>query len=83
VRFAFFYFMKNEPERIRVAASEHAAYWRGLALPGYQGGPFVDRSGGMIVFEASSDEEADRFAAADPFRQEGLLERHWLKEWLA
>ena len=27
-RFAYFYFMKNEPDAIRRVAPEHAAYWR-------------------------------------------------------
>jgi uncharacterized protein YciI len=83
VRFAYFYFMKDEPDRVRGLAPEHSAYWHELALPGYLGGPFADRSGGMITFEALSDEEAGKFAAEDPFRREGLIERHWLKEWLA
>jgi uncharacterized protein YciI len=81
VRYAYFYFMKDEPERVREAAPRHAAYWRGLALPGYLGGPFADQSGGMITFEATSEDEVHRIAARDPFRQEGLMESHWLKEW--
>ena len=58
MRFAFVYFMKPEPERVRAIAPRHAAYWQGLALREYRGGPFADRSGGLITFEAESPEEA-------------------------
>jgi uncharacterized protein YciI len=81
VRFAYFYFMSDASQRVRGAASEHTAYWKGLGLPGYLGGPFADRSGGLITFEADSGEEAEELAARDPFRREDLLERYWLKEW--
>ena len=36
----------------------------------------------MITFQAGSDVEAERLLANDPFLLEGLLERHWMKEWL-
>ena len=60
----------------------HAAYWRDLGLRDYLGGPFADRSGGLIAFQADSGVEAERLVANDPFPAEGLLERHWMKEWL-
>jgi hypothetical protein len=81
MRFSYVYFMKPEPDRVRTVAVEHAAYWRGLALQAYEGGPFADRSGGLITFEHDSEREAEGLAADDPFRREGLLEHHWLKVW--
>ncbi|MGZ6695157.1 MAG: YciI family protein [Solirubrobacteraceae bacterium] len=73
--------MKSEPGRIRAVAAEHAAYWQGLELRRYLGGPFADRSGGLIIFEIDSPDEAEQLVAHDPFLREGLLERRWLKEW--
>jgi hypothetical protein len=32
MRFAYFYFMKPEPERVRAVAPRHASYWQGLDL---------------------------------------------------
>ena len=61
----------------------HAAYWRELALNDYLGGPFGDRSGGLITFSAESMAEAQRLVAGDPFVREGLIARHWVKEWPA
>jgi uncharacterized protein YciI len=83
VRFAYVYFMKPEPDRVRAVATRHAAYWQGLALRGYRGGPFADRSGGLITFEGESPEHAEQLVAGDPFLREELLERHWLNEWIA
>jgi uncharacterized protein YciI len=81
MRFAYFYLMRNAPDHVRAAASRHAAYWHELRLRSYLGGPFVDRSGGLITFEASSHTEAEKLVADDPFAQEDLVEQRWLKEW--
>jgi uncharacterized protein YciI len=67
---------------VRTVAPQHAAYWHGLRLPGYEGGPFADRSGGLITFEAESIEEAARIIASDPFVREALLETSAVKQWI-
>jgi hypothetical protein len=81
-QYVYFYFMKNEPEKICRIVPEHIAYWRNCNALGYKGGPFADRSGGMISFSAAVPEEAERLIAADPFVLEGLMDNKWLKEWL-
>lgn len=83
MRFLFFYVMKDAPDRVRAAAPEHARYWQGLGLRAYLGGPFADRSGGLITFEVDSGAEAERLVAHDPFLRGNLVEQHWVKEWLA
>jgi uncharacterized protein YciI len=80
-RFAYTYFMRHDPDRVRAAAPAHAAYWQRLRLPGYLGGPFADRSGGLILFETHEDSLARRFVDEDPFVREDLVERTTLKEW--
>ncbi len=60
MRFLYFYLMTDAPDRVQAAAPKHAAYWRELALPRYLGGPFGDRSGGLITFEAGAAKEAER-----------------------
>ena len=52
-----------------------------LELRGYLGGPFADRSGGLISFETNTHDDAARLVADDPFVREGLVERSWVKEW--
>ncbi len=82
MRFLYFYLMKDVPDRVRGAAPKHAAYWRDLGLPAYLGGPFADRSGGLITFEAESSADAEARVADDPFSRDDLLEHRWVKEWM-
>jgi uncharacterized protein YciI len=81
MRIVYFYLMRHAPDRVRAVAPEHAAYWRGLGLRDYLGGPFADRSGGLITFQTGSLNEAGQLIADDPFVREDLLERRWVKEW--
>jgi uncharacterized protein YciI len=83
MRFLYFYLMKDAPDRVRATAPKHAAYWRELGLRDYLGGPFADRSGGLITFRTDAGAEAERLVANDPFLRDDLLERHWVKQWLA
>jgi hypothetical protein len=81
MRIVYFYSMKHEPDTIGAVAPAHAAYWRERELPEYEGGPFADRSGGLITFVVESAEEAERVIAGDPFMTGGLLEDSIVKEW--
>ncbi|HET7354116.1 MAG TPA: YciI family protein [Gaiellaceae bacterium] len=80
-RFAYLYFMKDDPDHVRAAAPDHVSHWHRLRLDGYLGGPFEDRSGGLIIFE-SADDEAQTAVESDPFVRSELLERYWLKQWM-
>lgn len=82
MRFLYFYLMRDAPDRVDSAAPEHAAYWRDRGLGHYLGGPFADRSGGLITFDVASAAEAERLVADDPFVREDLLEGRWVKEWV-
>ena len=81
-RFVYFYFNRNEPEKIRQAVPAHIQYWKVANLQGYLGGPFSDRTGGLISFAASSLEEAVEIIQQDPFVVEGLIKQKWIKEWI-
>src|SRR5512142_1404295 len=81
MKIAYVYFMHAEPERVGPLVPRHVAYWQGRALTGYEGGPFGDRSGGLITFDADSLDAAARLADADPFAIEGVLGERWVKEW--
>lgn len=81
-RFIFVYFMKKEPEKIQSVVPSHIEYWKNLNLNKYSGGPFADRSGGLITFETENIEEAKKIIADDPFVLEDVLENKWVKEWI-
>ena len=80
---AYFYFMKNEPDRIPRVAPLHHQYWTQRKLKRYVGGPFADLSGGLITFEADGFEPARRVIEQDPFKLEEVLDKYWIKEWAA
>ena len=80
-RYAYFYFMGTDADRVRATAPAHAVYWRDLGLDDYVGGPFEDRGGGLITFRVDSAAQADNAVAADPFVTTGLLETYWIKRW--
>ena len=82
MRIAYFYLMRDEPNRVRSVAPEHATYWDGLGLPEYVGGPLADRSGGLITFRAGSMGEAESLVANDPFMRAELLETARVNEWM-
>jgi uncharacterized protein len=81
-RFIYFYFNRNEPEKIRQVVPTHVQYWKAANLRGYSGGPFADRSGGLIFFSALSLEQATEIIIQDPFIQEDVIEQKWIKEWI-
>lgn len=58
MRVLYLYWMKDDPDQVGAIAPRHASYWRELGLREYVGGPFGDRSGGLITFEVDSLEQA-------------------------
>ncbi len=80
MRVAYFYSLKDDPA-VRDVAPKHAAYWQGLDLEGYIGGPFTDRSGGLISFEVESLDRARELVDDDPFCEANLLAECSVKEW--
>jgi uncharacterized protein YciI len=81
-RFIYFYFNRNEPETIRQVVPAHVQYWKAANLKGYMGGPFADRTGGLISFLASGLEEAEEVIRQDPFVLNDLIDQNWIKEWI-
>jgi uncharacterized protein YciI len=81
-QFVFFYLMKNDPEKVREIVPDHIRYWKNSAPPNYSGGPFGDRSGGLILFAAENIEVATDLAMHDPFVVHEVTEEKWVKEWM-
>lgn len=81
-QFVFFYLMTNNPEKVRIIVPEHISYWKGSKPFNYSGGPFSDRRGGLILFEAENIEMATKLAMNDPFVVQDLIESRWVKEWI-
>ena len=81
-RFVYFYFNRNEPEEIKQVVPDHVQYWKTANPKGYSGGPFGDRTGGMITFLVPNLQAAMEFILRDPFIREDLIEEKWVKEWI-
>lgn len=83
MRFLFIYLMTDDTDQVRGVAPQHSAYWGEQALAGYLGGPFADRTGGLITFEADTPAVAEKLVSGDPFLRQLCISSWWLKEWLA
>jgi len=81
-RFVYFYFNRNQPEKIRQRVPTHVGYWKSANVKGFMGGPFGDKTGGLIFFVAQSLQDATEIILQDPFILEGLIEQKWIKEWV-
>lgn len=81
-RFAYFYFNRFDPEKVRLVVPAHVQYWRTSGVADYTGGPFADHSGGLILFSASGLEAVSEIVAHDPFVRQDLIEQKWIKEWV-
>lgn len=81
-RFLYFYFNRTESEKIRQVVPAHVQYWKSVNVKDYMGGPFADRTGGLISFVASSVEEATAIIHQDPFVLNDLIDQKWIKEWI-
>jgi uncharacterized protein YciI len=66
-RFLYFYLMRNTSEAVRQLVPLHVQYWHSRDLPDYMGGPFADRTGGLITFAAASAGDAQQIISDDPF----------------
>jgi uncharacterized protein YciI len=82
-KYVYFYFMKENPEKIAQTVPHHVNFWKESNVNDYMGGPFSDRSGGLITFKANNIDEATKVVNKDPFVIENLLLEKWIKEWLA
>jgi uncharacterized protein YciI len=82
-RFIFCYMMTDDAEAVASTVGAHVAYWKDAKPDGYLGGPFADRSGGVITFLAADRDIAAGLVGLDPFVREGVVRDWWVREWLA
>ncbi len=70
-------------EKRPIYREDHLKLWKGLEQQGrlLLAGPFEDKSGGLIIFEAADPEEGAAIAQQDPYIQNGVFARYDLKEF--
>jgi hypothetical protein len=81
-RFVYFYLLRPFPRQVQEIVPAHVQYWASLRLAEYRGGPFADRSGGLIEFLSPDLRSATEIVGRDPFAVNRLVEASWLKEWV-
>lgn len=74
-------YVRPLPE-IEAATPDHRAWLRGLLEAGILivSGPFVPRSGGMLLIKAETQEELERLLLQDPFAQRKLAS-YMIRQW--
>lgn len=74
-------YVRPLPE-IEAATPDHRAWLRGLLDCGQLmvSGPFVPRSGGMLLIKAETQEELERLLLQDPFAQRKLAS-YMIRQW--
>jgi uncharacterized protein YciI len=71
------------PDTITRVRPVHREYIKGLQKNGQIAiaGPFIDDSGGLLVYEAETPEQVDALIRNDPFFKEGVFKSWVLRAW--
>lgn len=74
----------DDKEKLATHAPDHQRYIKSLLNAGKLslGGPFPDGSGGLIIYEVATKEEAEALRDQDPFAISGVFVRSEIKPWL-
>jgi uncharacterized protein YciI len=72
-----------DPATVQRLRPTHRAYMDELTAQGrlIAGGPFIDGTGAMFIYDAPSLEAAEAIVAADPYTTGGAFARTELKVW--
>jgi uncharacterized protein YciI len=83
MKFAAIIEYSQDKTKIAEVRPAHRQYLAGLKERGQlaASGPFTDDSGALIVYEASSPEEAESFLKGDPFNKSGIFLQYRLRPW--
>lgn len=80
--YIFMYFLVDDVQKIKNTIGPHVKYWKNEEFNYYRGGPFSDKTGGLIIFTSKSYEEATEIINNDPFIKGDTLKEYLLKEWI-
>lgn len=74
----------DDQQKITAHAPDHKQYVKSLLDAGklVLGGPFPDGSGGLLIYETATQEEAEGLRDQDPFARNAVFIRSEIKPWL-
>ena len=73
----------TDKDKIQSVRPVHRQYLNALKAAGQlaASGPFTDDYGALIIYEAESQEAAEKLLQGDPFHQNGIFVRWQLRPW--
>jgi uncharacterized protein YciI len=73
----------QDAEKVGAIRPQHRAYLAQLSEQGklVASGPFLDSFGALIIYEASSVEEAEQSLKGDPFHAAGVFLNWTIRPW--
>jgi hypothetical protein len=83
MKFAAIFDYAPDPERVQRARPLHREYLKTLQKTGnfVIGGPFGGDIGALIVYQADSEEQVEKFIREDPFCTEGVFLSWKIRPW--
>ncbi len=75
----------KDKDKIQSVRAVHRQYLAALKAAGQlaASGPFTDDYGALIIYEADSQEAAEKLLQGDPFHQNGIFVRWVMRPWNA
>jgi uncharacterized protein YciI len=83
MKFAAIIEYTNDGSKIAATRPAHREYLKNLLESDRLviSGPFTDDTGGILVYQAGSPEEAEKLIQEDPFAKAGVFASWRLREW--
>jgi uncharacterized protein len=83
MKFAVILEFTPREDRIAEVRPEHRKWLTKLRDQGklVVSGPFTDGSGGLIVLEAASSDDAEALLKQDPYREAGIVKSWMVRPW--
>ena len=83
MKFAAVFEYTPDKAKILEARPLHREYLSGVLKAGklVLGGPFLDDSGAIIIYETDSAEETDKLIREDPFATHGVFTKWTVQPW--
>jgi uncharacterized protein YciI len=83
MKFAAIIEYSQDRAKVQALRPTHRQYLAELKQRGQlaASGPFTDDSGALIIYEATSAEEADKLLQGDPFHKNGIFLKYVLRPW--
>lgn len=83
MKFACLVHFIEDPDAVSAIRPAHRQYLRQLIDRGQLvgTGPFQDRTGALFIYDADTPEDAQRFAAQDPYTLGGVIADQTIAAW--